>query len=131
MTEAPEAGTTKGSTSKRRKVPSSADIIFDKTLDRKDMVEFEKRLLKAFVSCNISLNAVEELRFLSLFKFLRPAIPLPSRFLLSGRISDKAIDEVEARKSVLLADQKHLTLTLDGYKNARREHILFECSSYS
>lgn len=80
------------------------------------MVEFEERLLEAFIFCNIPLNTVENPRFISLFKFLWPSIPLSSRFALSGRIVDNAIDKVEARKTVQLANQRHLTLTLNGSK---------------
>lgn len=43
---------------------------FDKQLDKKDAPALERRLLKAFVSCNIPFNAVEDPRFVSLFKLL-------------------------------------------------------------
>ncbi|XP_055345271.1 uncharacterized protein LOC129593106 [Paramacrobiotus metropolitanus] len=64
---------------KKPRLQGTAETYFDRPLDKRDQAEFETRILEAFVSCNIPFAAVEDARFQSMMRLIRPSLELPSR----------------------------------------------------
>ncbi|XP_055357215.1 uncharacterized protein LOC129602246 [Paramacrobiotus metropolitanus] len=88
------------------------------------MAEFERLLADMFVSGNFSFRAVEDPRFIRFWKFMRPAVKPPSRFVLSTRIIPQRIKSVESDTVKALSLQRSVTVTLDGYKKAKHDKVL-------
>lgn len=102
----------------------SVERFLDQPLDKVGTHTFEKLLAEMVVSCDMSFRSVEDPRFLSFVKFLRPAIEVPSRYVLSSRIIPSAIKSAENEVRKDLEKHTNLTLSLDGFKNVRNQSIL-------
>ncbi|XP_055352212.1 uncharacterized protein LOC129598367 [Paramacrobiotus metropolitanus] len=110
-----------GSAAKKQ---ANTEAFFDRPLAKNELGDFERLLADMFVSGNFSFRAVEDPRFIRFWKFMRPAVKPPSRFVLSTRIIPQRIKSVESNTVKALSSQLSVTVTLDGYKNAKHDKVL-------
>jgi len=86
---------------------------------------FERLMIRATVSAGFSLQWVENKEVQELFYFLNPALKLPRRKSLGGRILDvesKILDNEMMQK--LKNDPVGITLSFDGWTNVLNQNIL-------
>ncbi|CAB4414072.1 unnamed protein product [Rhizophagus irregularis] len=86
---------------------------------------FEKLMIQATVSAGFPLRWVENKEVQELFHFLNPALILPGRKTLGGRIlnDESKILENEMTKK-LMNDSVGVTLAFDGWTNVLNQNIL-------
>ena len=94
-------------------------------LTKKEQAIFEKLMIQATVSAGFPLRWVENKEIQELFHFLNPAIKLPGRRALGGRIlndESKTLEEEMTKK--LINDSVGVTLAFDGWTNVLNQNIL-------
>ena len=75
----------------------------DKSHSEAESREFEQLLLNAVVSANWPLQSVSNPQVKKLFNYLRPAVNLPGRNLLSGRVLQDRIEKLNTSEKKVLA----------------------------
>jgi hypothetical protein len=96
-----------------------------RALSKSEEVIFERLIIRATVSAGFSLRWVENKEVQELFQFLNPALKLPGRKTLGGRILD---DESKALENEMIQKLKNdsvgITLSFDGWTNVLNQNIL-------
>ncbi|CAG8690759.1 4044_t:CDS:2, partial [Dentiscutata erythropus] len=101
------------------------DGYFQKPLSSKQKEKLKQLLLKATISCGWAFSWVDNPEIKELFYYLNPAIKLPNRKTLSGRILTKtAITSMKLQKKDIQTDKLGVTLTYDSWKNVKKESLL-------
>jgi hypothetical protein len=93
-------------------------------LSKKDNSHFENLLLLMTVSNGLSFNFLENKETQDVFRFLAPALKLPSRKAISNRILSKSVTQlsesiIEQAKSDIIG----VTAAFDGWTNVKQEHL--------
>ena len=81
---------------------------------------------------NLPFRFVESESFVALIKFLRPGLDvkrIPGRQTLAGRILTRETDKIDNIQYVTYGTSKPaITLSMNGWKNVRKENILGKTS---
>ncbi|CAG8831230.1 4708_t:CDS:1, partial [Gigaspora rosea] len=95
-----------------------------KDIATKDKLRFEWLLLQMTISNGWAFYWTTNPETKEFFKFLNPAINLPSRSVLSNHILDaERINYIKSREQKLKEDSIGITLAFDGWKNILNQHI--------
>ena len=86
---------------------------------------FEHLILNVTVACGLPFSWVENSATKSLFKWINPMLPLPSRRQLSGRILEKSTNKImENILKEAINDKLGVMLAFDGWKNVSKQNLL-------
>ena len=66
-----------------------------------------------------TLYFLENPLWIEVFKKIRPALKLPSRKILSGKLLDAEFNDTKEVVDILVSKAKNLALQLDGWSNLR------------
>ncbi|CAG8519355.1 9759_t:CDS:2, partial [Scutellospora calospora] len=119
----------RGSSGKRVRLGLNNDLSLDnyfaKPLSDKQKEKLEQQILRATISCGIAFTWVDDPEMKKLFHYINPAIELPKRRTLSGRILTYAANNIiELQKKDMQIDKLGAMLTYDGWKNIKKESLL-------
>jgi len=85
---------------------------------------FESLLIRATVSAGWSLQSVENKEVNELFSFINPAIKLPGRRALGGRILNNEVKSLQLQlENKIKNDPVGVTLCFDGWTNVINQNI--------
>ncbi|GES82469.1 zinc finger BED domain-containing protein 1-like [Rhizophagus clarus] len=94
-------------------------------LSKNEEIMFERLLIQVTVSAGFSLQWVKNKEIQELFYFLNPALKLPGRKTLGGRILDDESKILENEITQKLKDDPvRITLSFDGWTNVLNQNIL-------
>lgn len=94
-------------------------------LSNNERTLFEKLSIRATVSAGWALHWVDNKEVQELFHFLNPAIKLPGRQALGGRILNNEIKILKTEmEQKLKSDSVGVTLSFDGWTNVLNQNIL-------
>ena len=93
------------------------------TTDASTKMKLDSQVAKAFYSCRIPFNAIENDEFRKLIEMLRPGYNPPSRKDLSGFLLDKEYKCYEDKMKSSLSDSL-VTISQDGWSNVRSDPIV-------
>lgn len=85
--------------------------------------EIDILLARAIYETGTPLHIVSSPAWKALFKKLRPAYDLPSRYIVSNRLLNEEFDRVKSKIDKKIAESKMLYLQTDAWSNIRRDSI--------
>lgn len=109
---------TKQKPSSSRALSSFADIVTDKQSE-----SLTKKLARAIYVSGTPLQFTESPVWKDLFKEIRPAYKMPSRYQLSNKLLDNEFKEIKSKVMEKINEAPVLTLQTDAWSNIRNDSI--------
>ena len=93
-------------------------------MSTKDNLHFENLILLLMVSNGLSFTFIQYFFFITVFKFIAPALKLLGRHAISNRILSKSAKQLaESIVEQAKADVIGVTAAFDGWTNVKQEHL--------
>lgn len=83
-----------------------------------------KYLAKAIFATGTPISITENKYWIEAFKFIRPSLKLPSRYLLSNTLLNQVYEDVEISVGELVANATFIGVQCDAWTNVRNESII-------